>query len=162
MKRPGVMLYFDIRPSLKRLTTEEKGQLFEAILEYAEFEKIPKFDGCLGVAWDFIQPRIDKDRDNYRETVYKKQYAVFTREAKKYGIEPPSFEVWRERPDKFYQVLSHDSTNAVCYPTTTTTTTPTTTSSSTTTSTETRGIRGEAEFNDSRNRRINELLDWKG
>ena len=157
MKRPGVMLYFDIRPSLKRLTTEEKGLLFEAILEYAEFEKLPEFDGCLGVAWDFIQPRIDKDRDNYRETVYKKQYAVFTREAKKYGIEPPSFEVWRERPDKFYQV---DSTNGVCYPTTTTT--PTTTSSSTTTSTATGGMRGEAEFNDSRNRRINELLDWKG
>ena len=30
MGKPGVMFYFDIRPCLKRLSTEEKGLLFEA------------------------------------------------------------------------------------------------------------------------------------
>ena len=33
-KQPGVMFYFEIRPCLGRLTPEEKGVLFEAILDY--------------------------------------------------------------------------------------------------------------------------------
>jgi hypothetical protein len=64
-KPPGVMLYFDIRPSLRRLSLEEKGQLFEAILTYGELGEIPNFDGMLGVAWDFIQPKIDADAAHY-------------------------------------------------------------------------------------------------
>lgn len=60
-KRPGIMLYFEVRPALRRLSDEEKGRLFEAILDYGENGILPIFDGCLGVAWDFIQPRIDAD-----------------------------------------------------------------------------------------------------
>ena len=33
-KQPGVMIYFDIRPCLVRLSLEEQGQLFRAILDY--------------------------------------------------------------------------------------------------------------------------------
>lgn len=62
MARPGVMFYFDVRPCLKRLTDEDKGRLFEAILDFGEFGVIPDFDGALGVAWDFIQPRIERER----------------------------------------------------------------------------------------------------
>ena len=50
MAKPGVMFYFEIRPCIKRLTLEEKGQLFEAILDYGEFGAIPKVDGAVGVA----------------------------------------------------------------------------------------------------------------
>ena len=65
MARPGVMFYFDIRPCIRRLSLEDKGQLFEAILDYAENGIEPELDGALGVAWDFIQPRIDLDSEQY-------------------------------------------------------------------------------------------------
>ena len=42
------MFYFDVRPCIKRLTLEEKGQLFEAILDYGEFGDLPNFDDRLG------------------------------------------------------------------------------------------------------------------
>ena len=70
-KQPGVMLYFDIRPSLRRLTNEEKGQLFEAILDYGQYGAVPELEGGLGIAWDFIQPRLDRDRERYEEKVAK-------------------------------------------------------------------------------------------
>lgn len=77
--QPGVMLYFDIRKSLKRLSTEEKGLLFEAILDYGESGLVPDFDGVIGVAWDFIQPRIDNDRERYLRTCEKRKNAAEAR-----------------------------------------------------------------------------------
>lgn len=65
--RPGVMLYFGIRPGLKRLTAEEKGALFDAILDFGEFGVVPEFVGTLGVVWDFVQPRIEEDGRRYEE-----------------------------------------------------------------------------------------------
>ena len=64
-KRPGVMLYFEMRPSLRRLSLEEKGLLLESILDYAEHGQLPQFEGMLGMAWDFIQPRVDRDEERY-------------------------------------------------------------------------------------------------
>ena len=95
MSKPGVMFYFDIRPCIKRLTLEEKGVLFEAILDYAELGVVPELDGVLGVAWDFIQPKLDRDSGQYDRKVEQKQYAVFVREVKKSGGIPPTFEEWR-------------------------------------------------------------------
>lgn len=68
-KQPGVMLYFEIRPCLARLTMDEQGQLFNAILDYGEEGIEPNFDYMLGIAWDFIKPRLDRDRDRYEERV---------------------------------------------------------------------------------------------
>lgn len=82
-QRPGIMLYFSVRPALKRLSAEQKGQLFDAILDYGESGLLPDFDGVLGVCWDFIQPMIDKDAENYREKCDKAKKAVETRWAKK-------------------------------------------------------------------------------
>lgn len=83
MAKPGVMFYFDIRPCIRRLTLEEKGKLFEAILDYGEFGTIPEVDGTVGVAWDFIQQRIDRDTGRYDDKVEQTKYAVAVREAKK-------------------------------------------------------------------------------
>ena len=82
MARPGVMFYFDVRPCLKRLTDEDKGRLFEAILDFGEFGVIPDFDGALGVAWDFIQPRIERDSKRYESIVEKRTQAARARWAK--------------------------------------------------------------------------------
>ena len=84
-ERPGVMLYFDLRPCLKRLSPEEKGRLFEGILDYAEYGVLPELEGMLGVAWDFIQPRIDRDAERYEEVVENKRKAARKRWDKQEG-----------------------------------------------------------------------------
>lgn len=65
--KPGVMLYFDIRPSLNRMTDAEQAQLFRAILDYGQFGTDPGFEDRLGLAWDFIKPMIDRDATRYQE-----------------------------------------------------------------------------------------------
>ena len=117
MPKPGVMFYFDVRPCIKRLNIEEKGCLFEAILDYGEFGNIPDFDGALGVAWDFIQPKLDRDAGRYDKQVEQKQYAVYVREAKKNGGTPVSFDEWKLlSDDEKHRLISADIGR---YPTTT-------------------------------------------
>ena len=128
MARPGVMFYFDIRPCIRRLNLADKGQLFEAILDYAENGVEPELDGALGVAWDFIQPRIDRDSAQYEQKTEKNRYATFTRELKKQGHDAITFDDWKALTDvERHQMISDDgletSDGIERYPTTTTTTT---------------------------------------
>ena len=118
MAKPGVMFYFEIRPCIKRLTLEEKGQLFESILDYGEYGAIPEVDGAVGVAWDFIQQRIDRDTGRYDEKVDQTKYAVAVREAKKKGIQLPPFEKWRLLSDEDRERLLSDDNER--YPNSTT------------------------------------------
>lgn len=99
MAKPGVMFYFDTRPCIKRLTLEEKGQLFEAILDYGEFGTVPELSGAVGVAWDFLQPKLDRDSERYNQQILQKQYAVFAREVKNQGGTPVPFAEWVASPD---------------------------------------------------------------
>ena len=109
MARPGVMFYFDIRPCIRRLSLADKGQLFEAILDYAENGIEPELDGALGVAWDFIQPRIDLDSEQYESKVETSQYAAFSRERKKLGLEPIDRDEWRSMTDiERHRAISDD------------------------------------------------------
>lgn len=78
-RQPGVMFYFEVRSCLKRLTLEEKGALFEAILDYGEFGTEPDLDDRLLIAWDFIKPRIDKDRAAYEAKCEKARKAIASR-----------------------------------------------------------------------------------
>jgi hypothetical protein len=78
-KQPGVMLYFDRCSALKRVSYEDKGRLLEAILEYGEHGVVPDFDGVLGLAWDFIRPGLDKDRERYERRVESAKRAANTR-----------------------------------------------------------------------------------
>ena len=81
MPKPGVMLYFDARTSLKRLNNEQKGQLFEAILDYGEFGVTPDFDADIGlaVAWDFIRHMVDRDDKRYSKISKKRSEAATKR-----------------------------------------------------------------------------------
>ena len=133
MAKPGVMLYFDIRPSIKRLTTEEKAQLFEAILDYGEFGAIPGFDDRLGIVWDFVQPRLDRDSELYGHKVAQRQYAVYVREVRKRESAPIPFNEWSALSEGEKNRLLSDDTGS--YPTSTTTSTTASTSTTTTTST---------------------------
>lgn len=115
MKKPGVMFYFDVRPCIKRLSIEQKGELFESILDYGEFGIVPEFEGILGVAWDFIQPKLDRDTEQYDLKVEKSQFAVYSRECKKNGDSPLSFENWKQ----FYIIQPNQTiaSDAGSYPT---------------------------------------------
>ena len=127
--RPGVMFYFNTRPCLKRLNNEQKGQLFEAILDYAEFGIVPDFgdDVGLSVAWDFTQPKIDRDNERYEQISKRRAEAA----AKRWGASGAA------APEN-KQMDASDTNALTCMqamPTTssTTTTTPTTTSKATAT-----------------------------
>ena len=117
------MFYFDVRPCIKRLTLEEKGQLFEAILDYGEFGNLPNFDDRLGIAWDFIQPKLNKDSELYGRKVSQRHYAVYVREARKCDSVPISFDEWSILPDDEKKRLL--STDTESYPTSTSTSTST-------------------------------------
>ncbi len=63
---PGVMLYFDLRPAIAYLSTEEKGELLDAILGYGEDEAEPELESpALKMLWTLVCPRIDADRERY-------------------------------------------------------------------------------------------------
>lgn len=78
-KQPGVMLYFDLRNSLGRLSYEEKGRILDAVLDYGQYGVVPEFDGMLGLAWDFIAPRVDHDRTRYEEVSRRRSEAAVSR-----------------------------------------------------------------------------------
>lgn len=77
-QRPGVMIYFSLRNSLTYLKPEQKGRLFEAILDYGEMGTLPDFgeDIALTIAWGFIQPQVDADAERYAETCEKRKEAA--------------------------------------------------------------------------------------
>ena len=93
-QQPGVMLYFDIRPCLARLTMDQQGMLFRAILDYGELGIEPDFDYMLGIAWDFIKPRLERDRARYADKVLKSRYGIYVRESRRREQEPLSFDLW--------------------------------------------------------------------
>lgn len=133
MARPGIMLYFDILEPIRVLPDAEKGRLLVAMLEYGQSGIVPEFDGMLALAWGFVKPKIDKDSEEYKRTVLKRQYATFCRDRKKKGEPDIAFDEWLiTYGDQMYQVISSD---IKWYPTTTTdtSTTPSTNTSTSTT-----------------------------
>lgn len=109
-QRPGVMLYFDtLCPALARLTNEQRGELLQGIVEYAQTGAIPDLDGMTGMAFDLLRPGIDRDAERYEDIREKRRYATYCREAERRGETPTSFEEWQ-------LMISNDITR---YPTTT-------------------------------------------
>ena len=93
-RKPGVMVYFEMRSMLKLLSDTEKGKLFEAILEYGETGMVSDLSEKLKVAWPLIQMRLDMDNTRYELVGFKRKYAAYTRWAKEHGEEPKDFENW--------------------------------------------------------------------
>lgn len=118
MARPGIMVYFDMLGPIKVLPDADKGRLFWAMLEYGKEGTVPVFDGMLALAWEFVRPKIDKDKENYDRQIQQKQYAAFSREAKKKGIPPVSYDDWKKLSDIEKERMISDDIE--WYPTTTT------------------------------------------
>lgn len=144
-QRSGVMLYFDVIPSLDRMDVVQKGTLFEAILRYARDGIDPVItDPTIGVAWDFIKPRIDADGKNYDEKRKKSKYAAYCR-IHKLNYKDYPYELWLEEHGSDVETVT--DVNGRCFettddknkqrpsPTTTTTSTSDSESASTTATT---------------------------
>ena len=125
-ERPGIMFYFDLRPCLKRLSLEEKGLLFEAMLDYAQYGVIPGLEGMTGIAWDFVQPRIDRDAEKYDEIVELKRKAA----RKRWDKQEEEAQTDTDECSSM-QANAHASGAMQTMPTTTTTSTTTTKTTST-------------------------------
>lgn len=98
IERPGVMVYFSIKNVIKRMSYQQKGQFFEAILDYAENGTLPDFlekDIVLCIAWDVTKPLIDEDRDRYFNRCVSGAYAAYCRFEKAKGNTPLSVEEWK-------------------------------------------------------------------
>lgn len=78
-RKPGVMLYFEMRPCLTCLSWEEKGRLLDAILAYGECGEIPELTGGLQIAWSFIRQRIDADNEKYQAKCERAREAAANR-----------------------------------------------------------------------------------
>lgn len=132
MARPGIMLYFDILEPIRVLPDADKGRLLVAMLEYGKEGIVPEFEGMLALAWGFVKPKVDKDKEEYDRTILKRQYATYCRDRKKRGEAEVGFDEWLSMVTNDNQddhMISHDTK---WYPTTTTSTTTKTTTSTTT------------------------------
>ena len=162
------MMYFDIRSGLKRLSKAEKGELFEAVLDYGEFGVIPTFDGLLGMAWDFIQPKIDRDAERYKKISEKRTEAANTRWEKSRSITDNA-----NNANASFANQTIPTTTSIPSSTTSPTATSTLTSTATTKATATGEFEGECflgtspyrktdeqQFNDMRTQKINRLTEY--
>lgn len=97
-RTPGVMLYFDLSPSVDRMSVEQKAAFLDAVLRYGEFEEEPDFrnDPRLDVTWSFTKNRIDRDKEAYLEKCEKGRYATYVREAEKKQRQPLAYDAWKE------------------------------------------------------------------
>ena len=74
MNKPGVMIYFNMIPS-SRLPDADRLRLYDAMMEYGRTGTEPKFDGPLGVAWDYVAPVLALDDNRYEQTRAKRSMA---------------------------------------------------------------------------------------
>lgn len=74
-KQPGVMLYFETCRPLKTFSLEDKGRIFEAVLDYGENGFLPVFNEnpLLEFAWSYLQIGIDRDREQYERKCQQNQ-----------------------------------------------------------------------------------------
>lgn len=107
-------MYFGDMEIVDHLNNEEAGELFRAILAYAQYGVVPVFTApSLGIAWIIIRNQIDKDTEAYHSKIVNSSYAVYCREEKKAGRVPTAKEEWLHtyKPDSIerYQTVSDDS-----------------------------------------------------
>lgn len=74
MNKPGVMIYFTMRPS-RKLPMEDRLRLYDAMLDYGETGVVPELEGPLAVLWDYFQPQLELDNARYESIRAKRAKA---------------------------------------------------------------------------------------
>ena len=71
MNKPGVMIYFNMRPS-RRFSPAKRAMLYDAMLDYAETGVEPDFQGAMAIAWENVAPVLARDSARYAEVHEKR------------------------------------------------------------------------------------------
>ena len=126
--KPGVMIYFDIIPLIEEMNPENAGQLFLAILKYAQYGEVPSLSGLARSVWPFIKSLVDRDSRRYDIARKKKQWATYCRDAKRRDEEPLDFDLWLNDSGRSPLINADNHSSSLIidddgrYPTTTTST----------------------------------------
>lgn len=80
--KSSFVLYTEYLRHIQKMSMEQRGELFTAILCYAAGESVPELDAAADMAFSFIRERMDRDNAAYMEKVEKR------REAGKLGGRP--------------------------------------------------------------------------
>lgn len=96
-ERPGVIIYFDMRPALERLSMEERGELLTAAMNYAEYGEAAELGGMVGMCFDMMRPKIDRDEEAYQAKVTQSRYAGYCSRTRAKGRDPLDYEDWLEQ-----------------------------------------------------------------
>ena len=102
--KPGIMIYFDILPTIARLSEKNAGILFRAVLEYGSTGKEPELPYQLRLIWPMVQMRLIADDQRYQTMTYKRKYAAYSRWAKEKGEEHLSYKQWLSRREELEPV----------------------------------------------------------
>ena len=99
-KKPGVMVYFELRCVLDALSDQESGQLFRIILEYGETGVEPEIPDKLRIVWPLIKMRLMNDDQRYQTICEQNAYKNYCQQVKKHGDTPQAFEQWLYDSDR--------------------------------------------------------------
>ena len=95
MERPGIMVYFDLRPQLEEYSEEEVGKLFLAMLDFGANGSVPSFDDRgMRIIWREVQRKIERDNESYQKRVMDGAYGAYKRDEEKRGRKPLSKDAW--------------------------------------------------------------------
>ena len=67
MGREFFKCFHDYRKKCEKLSDQEIGRLFRALMEYSEFGTTQELAGRESIAFDFIAEDIDRDRSAYEQ-----------------------------------------------------------------------------------------------
>ena len=93
-KKPGVMIYFEVRQTVDRLSDKNAGILLRAILEYGANGTVPELPNQLYLIWPMIQMRLDADDQRYHQLHYKRRYAAHVRWCNQNGMVALPYDQW--------------------------------------------------------------------
>lgn len=81
-EKNSFVMYTEYLKHIQKLSMEQRGELFTAILSYAAGDDVQELDAAVDMAFGFIRERMDRDSAAYMEKVEKR------REAGKLGGRP--------------------------------------------------------------------------
>ena len=97
MGREFFKCFHSYREKCKKLSDQELGRLFRALMEYSESGTAPELTGRESIAFDFIADEIDRDKTAYSETC-RKNKENGAKATERYRPLPTDTERWPEEP----------------------------------------------------------------
>ena len=78
-KKETILIYLEIREMIEKLTKEQAGTIFMAILDYCDTGTIPKLDPFLEMVFIPIRQSLDRSKKQYESRCEKNRAAALKR-----------------------------------------------------------------------------------